>query len=209
MIEIDKLKCTADWEMVIEGMRNAMNSWDRSDSFFLPLAKPSIGENDLELMKKLVNAGPEHSKFMRAITCCMNITAPLYFWKEFDTYKIGTVSLSTSTMHKIHAKEFEIDDFSHDHLGPFNMDQLEYIVSVLNANRDVYLRTKSKEDWWEIIQMLPSTYNQKRTIFLNYAVLRNIYFQRRNHKLDEWRELCDKIKELPYSELITLESKDE
>ena len=209
MIEIDKLKCTADWEMVIEGMRNAMNSWDRSDSFFLPLAKPSIGENDLELMKKLVKAGPEHSKFMRAITCCMNITAPLYWWKEFDTYKVSTVSLSTSTMHKIHAKEFEIDDFSHEHLGPFNKDQLEYIVSVLNANRDVYLRTKLKEDWWEIIQMLPSTYNQKRTIFLNYAVLRNIYFQRRNHKLDEWREFCEKIKELPYSELIILESKDE
>ena len=382
MIEIDKLKCTADWEMVIEGMRNAMNSWDRSDSLFLPLANPSIGENDLELMKKLVKAGPEHSKFMRAITCCMNITAPLYWWAEFDTYKIGTVRLSSSFMHRGLAKPFSINDFNiHDkrvydilnplekqeyplhypydtdeyklykvgnmeyeiyrngkivsrefeyidnygtgrhrkyprreltsnsteyheaRLGgrnnkerwlwhrlvatvwidnPNNFDTVDHIngdkgdnsienlqwvsrsdnikkgfkegkyenigslhskylrwknstkdftygrndwnehaelfdmcyawetlINRLNELRDEYLISNDTQIFHQIRCLLPSGYNLKATVFLNYAVLRNIYFQRRNHKLDEWRDFCDKIKELPYSELITLESKDE
>lgn len=203
MIKIENLKCTADWESVIRGMRNPMNSWDKSDSLFLPLADPSIGENDIKLMERLAEAGKDHGKYLRMVPVMMDITAPLYWWKEFDTYKVGTVANSCSTMHKIHSKEFTLDDFSHDHLNPFNLDQLKYLITVLNADRDVYLRTKEKEDWWQMIQMLPSSYNQKRTVFLNYQVLNNIYNARKNHKLDEWREFCEETQKLPFSGLFT------
>ena len=203
MIKIENLKCTADWESVIRGMRNPMNSWDKSDSLFLPLTDPSIGENDIKLMERLAEAGKDHGKYLRMVPVMMDITAPLYWWKEFDTYKVGTVANSCSTMHKIHSKEFTLDDFSHDHLNPFNLDQLKYLITVLNADRDVYLRTKEKEDWWQMIQMLPSSYNQKRTVFLNYQVLNNIYNARKNHKLDEWREFCEETQKLPFSGLFT------
>ena len=203
MIKIENLKCIADWESVIRGMRNPMNSWDKSDSLFLPLADPSIGENDIKLMERLAEAGKDHGKYLRMVPVMMDITAPLYWWKEFDTYKVGTVANSCSTMHKIHSKEFTLDDFSHDHLNPFNLDQLKYLITVLNADRDVYLRTKEKEDWWQMIQMLPSSYNQKRTVFLNYQVLNNMYCARKNHKLDEWREFCEEIQKFPFSGLFT------
>lgn len=200
------------WEAAIRGMRNPMNSWDKSDTpddadiYVLDGSEiiiPLIGNNDLALMKKLVNAGSDHSKFMRMITVTMDITAPLYWWKEYDTYKVGTVANSCSTMHKIHDKEFNRDDFSHDKLDNNSLDVLDAVILYLNVQRRVYLSTHDKSAWWQMIQLLPSSYNQRRTVQLNYAVLRNIYPARRNHKLDEWHTFCDVIKQLPYSELIT------
>lgn len=213
------------WEAAIRGMRNPMNSWDKSDSEYKALAscgdqkycgkctydacggsyedKYVIGENDLDLMTRLKNAGPEHAKYLRMITVTCDITAPLYLLKETDTYKVGTVCNSCSTMHKIHAKEFTMDDFSYDHLTPESRLQLALQIDYLNHCRDKYLDTNSKEDWWQMIQLLPSSYNQRRTYQFNYAVLSNIYHQRKNHKLDEWHTFCDWIKTLPYSELIT------
>lgn len=202
------------WEAAIRGMRNPMNSWDKSDSAWDWYEDPSpinpndevrffVGNNDLALMKKLVNAGSDHSKFMRMITVTMDITAPLYWWKEYDTYKVGTVANSCSTMHKIHDKEFNRDDFSHDKLDNNSLDVLDAVILYLNVQRRVYLSTHDKSAWWQMIQLLPSSYNQRRTVQLNYAVLRNIYPARRNHKLDEWHTFCDVIKQLPYSELIT------
>ena len=198
------------WEHAIRGMRNPMNSWEKSDSGWEPqfdtmqgpvAGEFIIGHNDYTLMKNLRNAGTDHRKFMRMITVYLDITAPLYWWKEFDTYKVGTVANSCSTMHKIHAKEFTLEDFSceklYDPLG-----DLRPIVDCLNVYRERYLETKDKNDWWQMIQLLPSSYNQKRTVMLNYEVLANIYKSRRNHKLDEWHTLCDWIEELPYSELI-------
>lgn len=206
------------WEAAIRGMRNPFNSWDKSDSRFvmsyelsklLDLNPYGIGDNDLKLMKKLVKAGTDHSKFMRMINVTVDITAPLYWWKEFDTYKVGTVANSCSTMHKIHEKEFTLDDFSCEHLKDKfeNCGTFKYClvttIAHLNHARDKYLETKDKFYWWQMIQLLPSSYNQKRTVQLNYAVLRNMYHSRKNHKLDEWRDFCKWVESLPYSELIT------
>lgn len=235
MIKIENtvLPNAGQWEAIIRGMRNPLNSWDKSDSRecnsvfcgecnggCLPYTNGFIvGENDLDLMKRLDKAGTEHRKFMRMITVYMDITAPLYWWKEFDTYKVGTVANSCSTMHKIAAKEFTMEDFSCEHLetiSRFDEDGEEYKpymlikenIKCLNACRKTFLETKNKTDWWQMIQLLPSSYNQKRTIMLNYEVLASMYHQRKNHKLDEWREFCEWIKTLPCSELITGEENE-
>lgn len=233
------------WEHAIRGMRNPMNSWEKSDSWFLDsqdglyniigdlndsvpdhIENEYIGPNDLSLMKRLRNAGTDHRKFMRMITVYVDITAPLYWWKEFDTYKVGTVANSCSTMHKIAAKRFERDDFSHEHLMDGGNYILNSTIDMLNEYRAQYLETKDKKYWWQMIQLLPSSYNQRRTVMLNYEVLANIYKSRQNHRLDEWCEheemvyknymddveresiegqfsFCDWIESLPYSELIT------
>lgn len=229
------------WEHAIRGMRNPMNSWDKSDSEWVnpnetfihyehyigdmygrtvvddgydPDAKPyfQIGKNDLNLMKRLRNAGTDHRKYLRMITVYVDITAPLYWWKEFDTYKVGTVANSCSTMHKIHAQEFTLDDFSTDHLLPESLSLFDKIVDQLNYWRNVYLKAKTmdnpkpnaKDIWWQMIQLLPSSYNQKRTVMLNYEVLNNMYKSRKNHKLDEWSTgFVNWINTLPYAkELI-------
>lgn len=217
MIKIESTE-TYGWEAAIRGMRNPLNSWAKSDSYFGPdyledentYVKSFIGSNDLDLMKRLRNAGTDHRKYMRMIVVYCDITAPLYWWKEFDTYKVGTVANSCSTMHKIQAKEFTLDDFSHEHIlcetftGLVNPTTLlNGIVDALNQNRKLYLETKDKKYWWQMIQLLPSSYNQKRTIMLNYEVLANIYKSRKNHKLDEWHTFCDWIETLPYYKLIT------
>lgn len=254
MIKFEKTEVVG-WEHAIRGMRNPYsvdgaenNSWDKSDSFNSTAlwenyrfgeGNPEIGPNDLDLMKRLLNAGTDHRKFMRMIAVYVDITAPLYWWKEFDTYKVGTVANSCSTMHKIAAKEFTLEDFSHEHLvGIFKKDLEDTILKlniarntyiyggeVLNDNGEIFtVKPKDKTVWWQMIQLLPSSYNQKRTVMLNYEVLANIYKSRKDHKLDEWREhdskipdstsqalyskeqpfgFCDWIKTLPYSELIT------
>ena len=208
------------WEAAIRGMRNPMNSWEKSDSHvgfgdvfccdcgckdMEPCGQNciDIGPNDLDLMTRLRNAGTDHRKFMRMITVYVDLTAPLYWWKEFDTYKVGTVANSCSTMHRIAAKRFERDDFSHEHLMDGGNYILNSTIDMLNEYRAQYLETKDKKYWWQMIQLLPSSYNQRRTVMLNYEVLANIYKSRRNHKLDEWHTFCDWIEELPYSELIT------
>lgn len=211
------------WDTAIRGMRNPLNSWDKSDSRWTRSAyDPAdmdfiVGSADMNLMKQLIKAGPDHSKFMRMINVTVDITAPLYWWKEFDTYKVGTVRNSCSTMHKIHAKEFKLDDFSHEQLGEFDwydtegngctwsmINQLKAVISSLNWCREKYLNTKDKIYWYQMIQLLPSSYNQKATVQLNYAVLRNMYHGRENHKLDEWHKgFCNWVKRLPHSELIT------
>ena len=235
------------WEAAIRGMRNPMNSWEKSDTDWFHVTNKEdtktyleydekndlyhlIGHNDLELMLKLRNAGTDHRKFMRMITVYLDITAPLYWWKEFDTYKVGTVANSCSTMHKIADKEFTLDDFSHEHLKRFDYDLsmndsvdacidasglhdgsvlyspfgiLNLTIKSLNACRKKYLDTKDKKYWWQMIQLLPSSYNQRRTVMLNYEVLANIYKSRYNHKLDEWHDFCSLIEGLPYSQLLT------
>ena len=242
------------WEHAIRGMRNPKNSWEKSDSGVCATHGPAhcadcvytdchaddveigtkyiLGGDDLTLMTTLRNAGTDHRKFMRMITVYLDITAPLYWWKEFDTYKVGTVANSCSTMHKIADKEFTLDDFSYEHLNcePYHrnwiesatvdeditsphkvwmtpLDILRCTIEMLNAYRESYLETKDKQDWWQMIQLLPSSYNQKRTVMLNYEVLANMYKSRRNHKLDEWHTFCEWIESLPYSELITGEKK--
>lgn len=213
MIEITKIK-TYGWEEAIRGMRNSYNSWDKSDSEFdmSGAGVPVIGPNDLTLMKKLCAAGTDHCKFRRMITVSMDINAPLYWWKEFDTYKVGTVANSCSTMHKIAEKEFTMDDFSHEHLDHLSLELMNNIIAKLNANRNEYLEYKDGDDsinskkdyWWQIIQLLPSSYNQRRTVMLNYEVLANIYKSRKNHKLDEWQTFCKMMEStLPYPELFT------
>lgn len=231
MIKIENTEVMG-WEAAIRGMRNPMNSWEKSDSLFVenvnfdPDDYPcnfKLGDNDLDLMNRLCKAGTDHRKFMRMITVYLDITAPLYWWKEFDTYKIGTVANSCSTMHKIHAKEFTLEDFSCEHLfDDYSMedeltytdngidqycytsnDALETILDVLNHHRTMFLETKDKKYWWQMIQLLPSSYNQKRSVMLNYEVLANIYHSRKNHKLDEWRTFCEFIETLPYSDLVT------
>lgn len=203
------------WQATIRGTRNPMNSWGKSDSQFWP-GHMRIGENDLDLMKRLIKAGTDHSKFMRFLPTMVDITAPLYWWKEFDTYKVGTVANSCSTMHKIQAKEFALDDFSCEHLDIRTKALLEEIIKALNDYRKLYIEYNpddfeikgcpSKKDiWWQMIQLLPSSYNQKRTVMLNYAVLRNIYHARAGHKLDEWQQFREWIETLPYSELITVD----
>lgn len=230
MIKIENvvLPHEKQWEAIIRGMRNPLNSWDKSDSkecrdLFcgecneecLPYSNGFIiGSNDFDLMKRLDKAGTEHRKFMRMIAVYIDITAPLYWWKEFDTYKVGTVTNSCSTMHKIAAKEFTMEDFSCEHLETISRldeDGEEYkpymlmkeMIKCLNACRKTFMETKNKTDWWQLIQLLPSSYNQKRTVMLNYEVLANMYHQRKKHKLDEWRTFCEWIKTLPCSELIT------
>lgn len=248
MIKIENvvLPSSEQWKAVIRGMRNPMNSWEKSDSFIPCYHKTKcheckdnqkcayyfedgepykknefIGSNDLDLMTRLRNAGIDHRKFMRMIIVYMDITAPLYWWKEFDTYKVGTVANSCSTMHKIAEKEFTLEDFSHEHLITREKPLIEYTddadavelpnaiwlihrtIQTLNQYRKLYLQTKDKKYWWQMIQLLPSSYNQKRTVMLNYEVLTNMYKSRKNHKLDEWRTFCQWIEILPYSELIT------
>lgn len=204
------------WEATIRGTRNPMNSWGKSDSQFWP-GHMRIGENDLNLMKRLIKAGTDHSKFMRFLPVMVDITAPLYLYKEFDTYKVGTVANSCSTMHKIQAKEFTLDDFSCEHLDIRTKALLEEIIKALNDYRELYIEYNpddfeikgcpSKKDiWWQMIQLLPTSYNQKRTVMLNYTVLRNIYHARAGHKLDEWQQFREWIETLPYSELITMDS---
>lgn len=241
MIKIENAEVFG-WEAAIRGMRNPMNSWEKSDSDFgfyynypddpYPEWKNLIGQNDLDLMKRLRNAGTDHRKFMRMIVVYLDITAPLYWWKEFDTYKVGTVANSCSTMHKIHENEFDRTDFSMEHIplgseaysdtwdfktsGMFfciddeegyylsSEDILDHTILALNHYRKKYLETKDKKYWWQMIQLLPSSYNQKRTVMLNYEVLANMYHSRKSHKLDEWRDFCKWIEScLPYSELFT------
>lgn len=212
MIKIENVVApsTEQWEAIIRGCRNPMNSWGKSDSYYpeeyrygdLPSDAVDIGDSDLNLMKRLCSAGTDHRKFMRMITVYVDITAPLYWLKEMDQYKVGTVSNSCSTMHKIHAKEFTLDDFSCEYLY-LPLQDLRPTIDLLNTYRERYLETKDKSDWYQIIQLLPSSYNQRRTYLLNYEVLANIYKSRRNHKLDEWVKFCAWIKTLPYSELIT------
>ena len=218
MIKIENIDVYG-FEAAIRGARNPMNSWGRMDSCYNN-GEFEMGENDYKLLKNLTTAGPEHRKWNRMVTVTMDITAPLYWWKEYDTYKVGTVANSCSTMHKIQAKEFTLDDFSHEHLyeeeNGWIEDEYEYkwccaptcletTINTLNAYRYQYNKTKDKKYWWQMIQLLPSSYNQKRTVHLNYEVLGTIYHQRRHHKLDEWVEFCDTIKTLPYSEFITRE----
>lgn len=194
-------------EFVIEGMRNPMNSWDNIDSTIVKTDHEvddyiDIGKADFDLMHRLSNAGTDHRKFMRMMSVYVRITAPLYWWKEFDTYKVGTVANSCSTMHKIQSKEFIPEDFSTEHLSYQLQQILETIMDELNDARLIYLRTRKKDDWWQMIQLLPSSYNQTRNVMLNYEVLANMYHSRKNHKLDEWREFCKWVEYLPYSELI-------
>lgn len=213
MLKVENVEVLG-WEHAIRGMRNPKNSWAKSDSGpECPYGKEKccgecqqnfcIGPNDKQLMMALRNAGTDHRKFMRIITVYLDITAPLYWWKEFDTYKVGTVANSCSTMHKITDKPFELDDFSHEHLGFQSVRVLKDTIKVMNDFREEFIKDHEKENWWQLIQLLPSSYNQKRTVMLNYEVLANIYKSRRHHKLDEWHTLCDRIESLPYSELIT------
>ena len=222
MLKIEKtvLPSPGQWEIIIEGMRNPMNSWDKMDSFecfadccdcgnFYDCTNKgswdyNIGKNDLKLMTSLAKGGAVHAKYRRMIPVFLTINAPLYWWKEFDTYKVGTVTNSCSTMHKIHAKEFTLDDFSHEKLTEFNRKVvLEDTITILNDCRYAYLSSKDRVWWDQMIQLLPTSYNQKRTVMLNYEVLVNIYHSRKNHKLNEWHVFCDWIRQLPYSELIT------
>lgn len=227
MLTIEKtVTPSADqWEIIIEGMRNPKNSWNRSDSFIITSVlndeeimpgvvisrwvpcEPHmhIGDNDLDLMTKLTKGGPVHAKYRRMIPVYVTLTAPLYFWKEMDTYKVGTVRNSCSTMHKIHAKPFDRDDFSMEHLYFDYEICMMNVIKMLNIARDAYLESKDKSDWWQMIQLLPSSYNQKATLMLNYEVLHSIYIYRKTHKLDEWHTFCEWIKGLPHSELITCE----
>lgn len=238
MIKIENTKVVG-WEEAIRGMRNPMNSWAKSDSgwesdYFNTTNYDSrtyvecngedsyfLGPNDAGLMMKLRNCGTDHRKFMRMITVYMDITAPLYWWKEYDTYKVGTVANSCSTMHKIASKEFTFDDFSHEkliqsvcmgiqeqHIRISPIQALGTTIECLNSYRDLYLKTKDKKYWWQMIQLLPSSYNQRRTVMLNYEVLANMYKSRKNHKLDEWRTFCEYVKTFPYSELITGKEED-
>lgn len=191
------------FEHAIRGMRNPMNSWDKSDTF-VDYDLVLLGNKDKELMKRLVHAGPSHRKFLRQIFVSVDITAPLYWWKEFDTYKVGTVANSCSTMHKIHDKEFTLDDFSVEHLYDDVLNKpFKDIISCLNFFRQLYVQDHDKDSWWQMIQLLPSSYNQKRTVTMNYENLLNIYETRRNHKLDEWKDFCKWIEKLPNAELIT------
>ena len=218
MIKIENVEVMG-WEHAIRGMRNPKNSWDRSDSLYphqWDCGELIVGENDLKLMTALRDAGTDHRKFMRMITVYADITSSLYWWKEFDTYKVGTVANSCSTMHKIHDKEFTLDDFSCEYLIKESMEELQNVINKLNKFREKFINWKEsdffvdndsqlvdkKVIWWQMIQLLPSSYNQKRTVMLNYEVLANMYKSRKNHKLDEWRYFCEWIKELPYSELI-------
>ena len=204
------------WEAIIHGMRNPMNSWHRTDSYPDKDGDIVIGDDDKTLMEKLTGAGSDHRKYMRMIVVLMDITAPLYWWKEYDTYKVGTVANSCSTMHKIHERPLTLDDFSHDHLTSSAKYRLADTILAINDYREIYLNWDNESEcvkkefdferknvWWQMIQLLPSSFNQKRTLMLNYEVLWNMYHARKHHKLDEWVEFCRRIEGLPYSELIT------
>lgn len=186
-------------ENAIRGARNPLNSWARMDSYYDDDHNFILGENDLSLAKRLCQAGSDHRKFIRQIIVSVDITAPMYWWKEYDTYKVATVANSTSTMHKIHSKPFELEDFSHDHMTEETKEQFSKWIEYMEAVRVQYNETKDKKYWYDLIQMLPSSYNQLRTCTLNYETLGNIYHARKNHKLDEWHTLCDWIKTLPYA----------
>lgn len=211
MIKIENVQLFG-WDAAIRGMRNPKNSWSNSDTNWLryygmnnPMCDDFIGENDLNLMKTLSKAGTDHGKFLRMIHVQVDVTAPLYWWKEADQYKVGTVTDSCSTMHKIHAKEFEVEDFSTEHLAPLSFSALHNLIDVMNLEREHYIACKDKDCWWQMIQLLPSSYNQKRTWDLNYAVLKAIYHARKDHKLDEWKELCGWIESLPYAKELIVE----
>ena len=228
MIKLEHVVLASPEQMkfIIEGMRNPMNSWEKSDSkiiddvisyetedmysYHAEYAADNfeIGPNDYALMQRLTKAGTDHRKFMRMMPVYIRITAPLYWWKEFDTYKVGTVANSCSTMHKIQEKEFTLEDFSCEHLYYDEYELLKEIIRVLNEDRKLYLESKEKNDWWQMIQLLPSSYNQTRNVMMNYEVLANIYKSRKDHKLDEWREFCKWIESLPYSELIVEKEED-
>lgn len=216
MLKIERYSMNSpeQWGMIIDGTRNPLNSWDKSDSKYDYMdlegfAHPyfRLGEADQKLMDKLAKAGPSHRKYLRMITVYVDICAPLYWWKQFDQHKIGVTTNSCSTMHKLTHKEFELDDFSHEYLNSYTTNNLKDTIRLLNYYRNLYLAEKDsemkKDAWWQMIQILPTSYNQKRTVMLNYEVLTNIYETRRNHKLDEWHTVCDWIERLPYSELIT------
>lgn len=213
------------WEHAIRGMRNPLNSWERSDSYpavdcgkcgiidregichpkehdCTPYECYAIGDNDKDLMTRLIRGGAPHRKFLRQIFVSVDITAPLYWWKEFDTYKVGTTANSCSTMHKIHAKEFELEDFSTEHLSPLSLSALRNLIDVMNLEREHYIACKDKDCWWQMIQLLPTSYNQKRTVTMTYENLLNMMEYRRGHKLDEWRMFCDWILTLPYGSLL-------
>lgn len=200
MITLEKTEVNG-WEAAIRGMRNPYNSWDKSDSYRTENGF-HVGEKDMERMVSLVRAGSDHSKFMRMITVTVDITAPLYWWKEFDTYKVGTVRNSCSTMHKIADKEFTLEDFSHDELNLDSMEMMKKLIELLNYYREQYNETKNGNAWWQMIQLLPSSYNQRSTVQLNYQVLRNMYHARKNHALDEWFAFRRWAEKLPYSKLI-------
>lgn len=185
----------------IRGMRNPLNSWERSDTKF-DGDKMCLGENDVDLMTRLIRGGAPHRKFLRQIFVSVDITAPLYWWKEFDTYKVGTTANSCSTMHKIHAKEFELADFSTEHLSGLSIAALNHLIDVMNLEREHYIACKDKDCWWQMIQLLPTSYNQKRTVTMTYENLLNMLEYRRGHKLDEWRQFCDWILTLPYGSLL-------
>ena len=202
MIKIENVDVYG-FEATIRGARNPMNSWHLMDSCYNN-GEFEIGEKDYDLLKRLTIAGPEHRKWNRMVTVTMDITAPLYWWKEYDTYKVATVANSCSTMNKIQAKEFTLDDFSHEHLEEYPKWLLLEVIKELNKNREDFNKTKDKDYWWQMIQLLPSSYNQKRTVHLNYETLGAMYRQRKHHKLDEWVEFCRVIEELPYSEFITM-----
>jgi hypothetical protein len=224
MIKLEKTEVFG-WDAAIRGLRNPMNSWEKSDSYWTHVEDHEthetakyeffVGENDLKLMQSLAKAGNDHAKFLRMINVTVDITAPLYWWKEFDTYKVGTVANSCSTMHKIHSEPITVDDFSfdreEDNLTVYvdeygdNVDIDDLVVFMCEELRQKYVKTGDKKYWRHLIQLLPSSYNQKRTVQLNYAVLKNIYFSRRDHKLDEWHTLCDWIETLPYFSEICLE----
>ena len=192
-------------ENAMRGARNPLNSWDRMDSFYNEEGQYQLGENDLSLAKRLCKAGSDHRKFIRQIMVSMDVTAPIYWWKEFDTYKVGTVANSTSTMHKIHSKEFSMEDFSTDHMTEETKEHMKQLIGWLETLREKFLETKDKAYWYDIIQLLPSGYNQMRTVTLNYEVLFNIYYARRNHKLEEWHTFCHWIEELPYARELLMQ----
>ena len=198
MLKVERVS-VMNLENAMRGARNPLNSWARSDSAYDEAGNYALGENDLSLALRLCAAGSDHRKFLRQIFVSMDITAPLYWWKEFDTYKVGTVANSTSTMHKLHAKPIELSDFSTDHLTPASLAEFQRYMGYLETVRLRYVAAKNKPDWYDLIQLLPSSYNQLRTVSLNYEVLVNIYFARRGHKLDEWHTLCAAIQTLPYA----------
>jgi len=195
-------------ENAMRGARNPMNSWNRMDSEYDEDGNYCLGPNDMDLAKRLRRAGSDHRKFIRQIFVSVDITAPLYWWKEYDTYKVATVANSTSTMHKIHSKPFDLNDFSHDHLTPASMKVMEMMVEELEKVRLKYVAEKKKEDWYDLIQLLPSSYNQMRTCTLNYETLVNIYYARRNHKLEEWHTFCRWIESLPYAKELIIAAED-
>ena len=208
MLKVDRIS-VVNMENAIRGARNPLNSWARMDSYYNEKGEYVLGENDLSLAKKLAKAGSDHRKFLRQIIVSMDITAPLYWWKEFDTYKVGTVANSCSTMHKIQAKEFSRDDFSCDRLTEDALSVLDSVILYLESERVKYNETKEKEHWHNMIQLLPSSFNQMRTVSMNYEVLINIYYARKNHKLAEWHTLCDAIENLPYAnDLILIKKAD-